>query len=214
MSNRLSRDERRAQLRVKLFGEREEESGKGKEEERGRITPSSSSSSSSPSSSSPSSPSPSPSPTLSSSPSPAAAAALARSRSAVPSNKRTRGGGGGESEREGISSKYNAAIAAAVSGGDGGGPPADGGKYVSLIRLNMPNGKRVQRRFHKTDLVSCVREFAEVMILEMGLEVSDDFDLVSNYPRKVMNETQCEETSIEDAGFHPQAVLFLRDNAA
>ena len=79
----------------------------------------------------------------------------------------------------------------------------------------FPNGRRVQRTFLRSGTLADVRAFVEVMFLAMELDIGDDFDLVTNYPKRNFGpEDRDTALSMEDAGLHPQAVLYVKDNEA
>lgn len=83
---------------------------------------------------------------------------------------------------------------------------------VTLIRFNLPNGTKVQRRFKQSDTMQTVRDYVMVTSNELncGFEDPKDFQLASSFPRKVFKYSTTEtETTLKETGLVPQAVLFV-----
>ncbi|KAL3894999.1 MAG: hypothetical protein SGPRY_013644, partial [Prymnesium sp.] len=75
--------------------------------------------------------------------------------------------------------------------------------------VRMPEGNRVSRRFDKGSSLSVVRAWVEASSPAERRMVS--FQLVSSYPRYVVSEERAAVT-LEQAGLHPQATLFVRED--
>jgi FAS-associated factor 2 len=83
---------------------------------------------------------------------------------------------------------------------------------VSVLRLTLPTGTKVQRRFKAEDTLSLVRDFVYVSWCETrgsgGDDISPDgFSLSSSFPKKVFTEAES-TMSLYELKLVPQAVLF------
>jgi hypothetical protein len=84
---------------------------------------------------------------------------------------------------------------------------------MSVLRLTLPTGIKVQRRFKSSDTLSLVRDFVFVSWCEMkeggsGDEITPDgFTLSSSFPKKVFIEEESKKT-LAELKLTPQAVLF------
>jgi hypothetical protein len=82
------------------------------------------------------------------------------------------------------------------------------GTTVSSIRLQFPDGTKVQRRFPASCPVQTVRDYALVLMAEMnGGGAPDDVELTASYPRKTFGSTESGMT-LQEAGWHPRVALF------
>ncbi|KAL7555031.1 hypothetical protein ACHAWF_018612 [Thalassiosira exigua] len=90
----------------------------------------------------------------------------------------------------------------------GGEPPA-GSPGTARLRLTLPNGKRVDRRFRGTDEVGTIRAFLVVHFHEQGIEMKN-FGLSTNYPRRTFEAGE-DGLTLEEAGLAPQAVVMVQD---
>ena len=80
---------------------------------------------------------------------------------------------------------------------------------VVRLRFTLPNGKKVDRRFHATDTIEVIRAYLIVYFDEESIEIKN-FGLSTNFPRK----TYCDEdnsSTLEEAGLAPQAVVMVQD---
>mmetsp|Transcript_14115 Transcript_14115/g.22049 ORF Transcript_14115/g.22049 Transcript_14115/m.22049 type:complete len:382 (+) Transcript_14115:84-1229(+) len=84
--------------------------------------------------------------------------------------------------------------------------PSSGG---TRIRFVLPNGKKVNRRFNSDETVASLRAFLTVHCEENSLDIKN-FGLSTSYPKKSYEESE-NETTLEDAGISPQAVLMVQD---
>ena len=84
------------------------------------------------------------------------------------------------------------------------------GEGVSTVLVRMPDGPRISRRFDKAAPLRLVRRWVEASSpAEMRMVA---FELVSTYPRFVATEQNAEQT-LEQAGLHPQATMFVKEPA-
>ena len=78
---------------------------------------------------------------------------------------------------------------------------------TAQIRLTLPSGKRVDRRFGLDDSVGTVRAFLIVHFHENGIPI-ENFSLSTSYPRKAYED---DNMTLEEAGLFPQAVLLIHN---
>ena len=85
--------------------------------------------------------------------------------------------------------------------------PAAGSDATRLV-IKLADGRRLDRRFAK----ECALQAAIDLIESTDPDIYDgaDFDLVSNYPRKVFGRAMFGE-SLEALGLHPSATLFTKE---
>ena len=80
---------------------------------------------------------------------------------------------------------------------------------VSVLRLTLPSGVKVQRRFRATDTLSLVRDFVIVSAAETGVKLAaDSFEVASSFPKRVFSDSDA-QTPLRDLSLCPQAVLFV-----
>ena len=90
------------------------------------------------------------------------------------------------------------------------GEPAAGAKQgVARVRFTLPNGKKVDRRFHSGDTIETIRAFLFVHFHEQGIEMKN-FGLSLNFPRKTFKDED-DKVTLEEAGLAPQAVVMVQD---
>lgn len=89
--------------------------------------------------------------------------------------------------------------------------PATGAKQgVTRLRFTLPNGKKVDRRFHSsTGTIETIRAFLVVYFHEQGIDIKN-FGLSTNFPRRTFGEDDVGLT-LEEAGLAPQAVVMVQD---
>ena len=87
--------------------------------------------------------------------------------------------------------------------------PATGGTDVTTLRLNLPGGSRLQRRFLKSQRLVDVRDALDVHFHDNG-KSRLRFALSTNMPKKVFEEAE-EGVSLEEAKLVPNGVLFVTD---
>jgi hypothetical protein len=56
-------------------------------------------------------------------------------------------------------------------------PSADGPDKTATLRLSVPGGGKLQRRFLETDTVALVFDFVDVEIVDQDLDISDNYTL-------------------------------------
>eukprot|EP00985_Skeletonema_marinoi_P029802 scaffold29135_cov81-Skeletonema_marinoi.AAC.1 len=85
-----------------------------------------------------------------------------------------------------------------------GGEPDVGTKVgVARMRFTLPNGKKVDRRFHSSDTVEVLRAFLTLHLEETGVEIKN-FGLSTSFPKKTFGEED-NTLTLEEAGLAPQA---------
>ena len=84
-------------------------------------------------------------------------------------------------------------------------PPA--GPDTTKLRLQLPNGSKIDRRFLATSTLQGVRDYLTVYFGENDL-VIESYSLSTNFPRKSFEDNAI---SLRDAGLHPQSVLYVQD---
>jgi len=82
-------------------------------------------------------------------------------------------------------------------------PPS--GPDATRVVVKLPDGRRLDRRFDKGEPLQCVVDLIECNDVDIY-----DFDLVSNYPRKVFGREHRGQ-SLEQLGLHPAATLFTKE---
>jgi len=58
---------------------------------------------------------------------------------------------------------------------------------VNLV-FRMPNGERIQRRFHKNDKLHLVRDWLDLQKKSLGITPNNEFSIETDFPRKVYSE--------------------------
>ena len=82
----------------------------------------------------------------------------------------------------------------------------DPGPTTTTVSVRLPDGSRTQRRFVNSWKVGTLFDFVDTAPSVPALHYS----LVSNFPRRVFTRDGDEELTLEEAGLHPQAVLFVQ----
>ena len=82
--------------------------------------------------------------------------------------------------------------------------PAAGPDATRLV-IRLPDGRRLDRRFDK----ACALQAAVDLVESHDPDIYE-FDLVSNYPRRVFTAEMRNET-LEALGLHPAATLFTKE---
>jgi len=85
--------------------------------------------------------------------------------------------------------------------------PQTGTPGVARLRLFLPSGSRVDRRFQATDRIAVIRAFIQIYFHEKEIAIQN-FELSSNYPKKILDD---DDASIEEALGALQAVIMVRD---
>ena len=85
--------------------------------------------------------------------------------------------------------------------------PTKGASHSTRLRITLPRGTKIDRRFAKTDQIKHVKAFLSIWFHENNVEI-ERFELSRNYPKKTFTD---EEISLEDGGLSPMAVLMVQD---
>ena len=80
------------------------------------------------------------------------------------------------------------------------------------LQLKYPDGSRTIRRFSKLATLNIVRDFIDIEIITKELEI-ENYSLNLNFPKRTFrnDDEKTNNLSLEDAGLHPQAVLFIQN---
>lgn len=89
-------------------------------------------------------------------------------------------------------------------------PPVGLKQGVARMRFTLPNGKKVDRRFHSSERIETMRAFLIVHFHEHGIEMKN-FGLSTNYPKKTFKAEEDDKLTLEEAGLAPQAVVMVQD---
>ena len=84
---------------------------------------------------------------------------------------------------------------------------SDPSRSMARIRLMLPSGKRVERKFWGDDSVNVVRAFLILHFHENDIQM-DNFQLSSNYPKKALVNG---DATLEEEGLCPQSVIMVQD---
>lgn len=88
------------------------------------------------------------------------------------------------------------------------GPEPDANeKGCARVRLMLPSGQRIERRFYGMDTVNVMRSFLILYFEENKIGI-ENFQLNCNFPKKVLND---ENATLEEEGLCPQAVVMVQD---
>jgi FAS-associated factor 2 len=93
---------------------------------------------------------------------------------------------------------------------NGEGEPSDGNDdsvVQARIRLVLPSGKRLERRFRGNDTIDVVRSFLILHFEENDIPI-ENFELSSNYPKKALTDG---DKTLESEGLCPHAVIMVQD---
>uniref|UniRef100_A0A6U3S7I6 UBX domain-containing protein n=1 Tax=Ditylum brightwellii TaxID=49249 RepID=A0A6U3S7I6_9STRA len=86
-------------------------------------------------------------------------------------------------------------------------PPKGGSEPTARVRLTLPNGKRIDRRFYASDTVDVIRAFLIVRFHEQEIPI-ENFSLSTNFPKKTFDDGSL---TLKEAGLCPQAVMMIQD---
>jgi len=84
-------------------------------------------------------------------------------------------------------------------------PPA--GADTSKLRLQLPNGSKLDRRFLASATLQEVCDFIDVYLGENEIKI-ESYSLSTNFPRKNFSDMA---QDLKQAGLHPQSVLYIQD---
>lgn len=85
--------------------------------------------------------------------------------------------------------------------------PDQGTPGTARLRITLPSGNKIDRRFYTTDQIKHVRAFLMVWLYENDVKI-ENFELSSNYPKKTFSDW---EINLEEGGLCPMAVLMVQD---
>jgi len=87
-----------------------------------------------------------------------------------------------------------------------------GGGTLARLRLMLPSGQRLERKFKGTDKIEVVQAFLMVELDKRniceGSSTMENFQLHSNYPKKALTDL---DRTLEEEGLCPQAVIMVQD---
>mmetsp|Transcript_8129 Transcript_8129/g.10771 ORF Transcript_8129/g.10771 Transcript_8129/m.10771 type:complete len:452 (+) Transcript_8129:91-1446(+) len=86
-------------------------------------------------------------------------------------------------------------------------PEPPQGPDTTRLRLQFPNGAKVDRRFLNSDSLQVVRDYIDIHFGENDIEI-ENYSISTNYPKRTFEDSQ---QSLLDSGLHPQAVLYIQD---
>ncbi|CAG9311289.1 unnamed protein product [Blepharisma stoltei] len=77
------------------------------------------------------------------------------------------------------------------------------GPDISQISIRLPDGKKAERRFHKSTQVGVLYEYIETL----GVK---DFEIVAGFPSKILDD---KSASLETSGLFPKALVHIRETS-
>jgi hypothetical protein len=86
-------------------------------------------------------------------------------------------------------------------------PPAS--PECTAIRVNLPTGGRLQRRFLRTDTVQFLRDFIDIELDAKAVPI-ERYNLVNSYPRRTFT-AEDGQVVLAEAGLVPSAALMLQN---
>jgi len=84
--------------------------------------------------------------------------------------------------------------------------PTDDGKSICRVRITLPSGTRLERRFLKADKFSTVYDFVDINFLESSH--FEEYVLETNFPK---NRFSNRNITLQEAGFGGQILLFVAE---
>jgi hypothetical protein len=87
------------------------------------------------------------------------------------------------------------------------GSGSDDEKCVN-IRLMLPTGKKMVRKFRAKETVDTVKSFLVLYFEEQAVGKIENFQLSTNYPKKVLTDGNA---TLDSQGLYPQAVIMVQD---
>ncbi|XWS50142.1 hypothetical protein CRYUN_Cryun12cG0063400 [Craigia yunnanensis] len=87
------------------------------------------------------------------------------------------------------------------------GDEPEKGPNVTQVLIRFPTGERKERRFHSAATIQSLYDYVD----SLGCVEVEDYSLVSNFPR-VAYGPEKRSLTLEEAGLHPQASLFVELN--
>lgn len=86
-------------------------------------------------------------------------------------------------------------------------PEPPQGEGAARIRLQLPNGAKLTRRFGRDETVGALRAFVAVHSADEGLGIAN-VGLSTTHPKRDFDD---DGATLEEAGLYPMAMLFVRD---
>jgi FAS-associated factor 2 len=89
-------------------------------------------------------------------------------------------------------------------------PPASGSaEPVTSLRITLPGGAKIQRRFHSSDTLQTLFDFVRLTLVDLGSTV-ERFEIGCNMPRRTFSLSNSDMSmDMRAAQLHPQAVVFV-----
>jgi len=109
-----------------------------------------------------------------------------------------------EEELRAVEERENALAKAMSLVGDE--PPA-GTADTARVRMTLPNGRRIDRRFRADDTIEVVRAFLTVYFHENDVDISN-FSLSTSFPKRTYDDPT---VTLREGDLVPQAVLMVQD---
>ena len=88
-----------------------------------------------------------------------------------------------------------------------GDEPPLGTPDVARVRLTLPNGRRIDRRFRADDTIEVVRAFLTVHFHENDVDIVN-FSLSTSFPKRTYDDPTM---TLREGELVPQAVLMVQD---
>jgi len=83
---------------------------------------------------------------------------------------------------------------------------------VSNVRLTLPSGTRLQRRFRAEETVEHIRAYLILYFAENSSARIEQFSFSTNYPKRTFQDIDADnQMTLREAGLVPQAVLMVQD---
>ncbi|KAL5224266.1 hypothetical protein ABZP36_010905 [Zizania latifolia] len=78
------------------------------------------------------------------------------------------------------------------------------GPNVTRVLIRFPTGERKERRFHSSTTITSLYDYVD----SLDCLTAEKYSLVSNFPRVIYGPEKLSQT-LEEAGLHPQAIVFI-----
>ena len=86
-------------------------------------------------------------------------------------------------------------------------PLAGSNDGIANIRLQIPKGTKIMRRFHKTECIQSINDFLYLYFHDNQMEITN-FAISTSYPKRDLDD---ETQTLEALGLFPSAALMVRD---
>lgn len=86
--------------------------------------------------------------------------------------------------------------------------PRQGEPDVTVLRVTLPMGSKIQRRFRASDTLQTLFDFVKVTLADLGADVKG-FDVGCSMPRRVFSASSDLSIDLKTAQLCPQAVVFV-----